>query len=517
MKKILELLKEEKNKAFKNGLYHYIQVHFAYNSNHIEGSTLTKEQTRLIYENDSFLAQDNQIIKTNDILEAKNHFRAFDFILDNVYEPITKDLMKKIHFLVKQNCTDIQSIGEFKKKQNFVGNIKTTPPGAIKQKIKELLEYYTDKVSFEDIIDFHFHFETIHPFEDGNGRVGRLLMFKECLKNNLIPFIIDEEHKLFYYRGLKEYKNTKGYLIDTCLSCQDKFKELLKYFEMDIEQNTQTTQHTKEKTMKRAFIFAGTNGAGKTTLYFNELELAKDFGFRINVDEIVSAFGDSRNTQDQIRASKIALKIRQNYILQAKDFNQESTLCGNSIISLFYKLKNENYQINLFYIGLENVQIAKERVKMRVLKGGHNVAENLIEKRYDESLKNFIKISHLCDNIVVFDNTQNYKKLFELNFDKLSIFNEAIWALELLNHLKNIVKNRQIQNTLETQERFNPIQTIQEELSKMPRVKDLTQDFKENLQESFNMKLDENISQNENNCLKEAIKTIKIKGKDDAL
>lgn len=247
MKKILELLKEEKNKAFKNGLYHYIQVHFAYNSNHIEGSTLTKEQTRLIYENDSFLAQDNQIIKTNDILEAKNHFRAFDFILDNVYEPITKDLMKKIHFLVKQNCTDIQSIGEFKKKQNFVGNIKTTPPGAIKQKIKELLEYYTDKVSFEDIIDFHFHLEIIHPFEDGNGRVGRLLMFKECLKNNLIPFIIDEEHKLFYYRGLKEYKNTKGYLIDTCLSCQDKFKELLKYFEMDIEQNTHILNTLRKK------------------------------------------------------------------------------------------------------------------------------------------------------------------------------------------------------------------------------------------------------------------------------
>ena len=126
-------------------------------------------------------------------------------------------------------------------------------------------------------------------------------------------------------------------------------------------------------------------------------------------------------------------------------------------------------------------------------------------------MKNFIKISHLCDNIVVFDNTQNYKKLFELNFDKLSIFNEAIWALELLNHLKNIVKNRQIQNTLETQERFNPIQTMQEELSKMPRVKDLTQNFKENLQESFNMKPDENISQNENNCLEEAIKTTKIR------
>ncbi len=133
--------------------------------------------------------------------------------------------------------------------------------------------------------------------------------------------------------------------------------------------------------MKKAFIFAGTNGAGKTTLYFNELEIAKDFGFRINVDEIVSAFGDSKNTQDQSRASKIALKMRRNYIQQGKDFNQESTLCGNSILSLFHQLKKENYQINLFYIGLENAQIAKERVKMRVLKGGHNVAEKFNRKK----------------------------------------------------------------------------------------------------------------------------------------
>ncbi|WP_270975440.1 zeta toxin family protein [Campylobacter helveticus] len=233
--------------------------------------------------------------------------------------------------------------------------------------------------------------------------------------------------------------------------------------------------------MKKAFIFAGTNGAGKTTLYFNELEIAKDFGLRINVDEIVSAFGDSKNTKDQIRASKIALKMRRNYIQQGKDFNQESTLCGNSILSLFHQLKKEDYQINLFYIGLENAQIAKERVKMRVLKGGHNVAENLIEKRYSESLKNCIKISHLCDNIVVFDNTQSYKKLFQINYDKLTLFNEASWALELFNHLKNLVKDRE--DLKAQQEHINQIMQIQENISSMPRAKDIfTQDLEKNFQ-----------------------------------
>lgn len=248
MKPILEVLIEEKNKALKNGLYHYTQIHFAYNSNHIEGSTLTKEQTRLIYEKDSFLANNEQIIKTNDILEAKNHFKAFDFILDNVYEPINKDFIKRLHFLVKQNCTDIENIGEFKKRQNFVGDIKTTPPHQVEQTLEKLLKNYADKKDLESIIDFHFYFEKIHPFEDGNGRVGRLLMFKECLKNNLIPFIIDEEHRLFYYRGLREYENTKGFLIDTCLSCQDKFKEILEYFNdeaLSVDNNTQKNKLRK--------------------------------------------------------------------------------------------------------------------------------------------------------------------------------------------------------------------------------------------------------------------------------
>lgn len=230
MCELLEFLKREKDKALKNGLYHYIQIHFAYNSNHIEGSTLTKEQTRFIYERDSFLVTHEQIIKTNDILEAKNHFKAFDFILDNAFKDLDKDFLKSLHFLVKQNCTDIENIGEFKKRQNFVGDIKTTPPHQVEKELEKLLKDYANKKDLESIIDFHFYFEKIHPFEDGNGRVGRLLMFKECLKNNIIPFIIDEEHRLFYYRGLKEYERTKGFLRDTCLSCQDKFKEILEYF-----------------------------------------------------------------------------------------------------------------------------------------------------------------------------------------------------------------------------------------------------------------------------------------------
>lgn len=232
MNEIFEILIKEKNNSYKNGLYHFLQIHFAYNSNHIEGSALTNEQTRLIYEKDSFIADSNQIINTNDILEAKNHFKAFDFILENALIDLNVNFIKNLHFLIKKNCTNIKTIGDFKKSPNFVGDIKTTPPNQVLKEMNILLENYKEKNSLEKIIDFHFHFEKIHPFEDGNGRVGRLLMFKECLKNNIIPFVIDEEHRLFYYRGLKEYPNTKGFLIDTCLSCQDKFKEILKYFEI---------------------------------------------------------------------------------------------------------------------------------------------------------------------------------------------------------------------------------------------------------------------------------------------
>lgn len=246
---IYQALISEKNNKIHNRLYHKIQIDFAYNSNHIEGSKLTKDQTRSIFETSSFLADKDQIVKTDDILEAKNHFKAFDFILDSAQENLCIDYLKELHSILKDNCSNITTIGGFKQKQNFVGDIKTTPPKMVEKEISNLLKSYEKKSqkSINDIVDFHFEFEIIHPFEDGNGRVGRLIMFKECLKENIVPFIIDEESRLFYYRGLKEYKQNKGYLLDTCLSCQDKFKEILEYFGVDYN-----ISQTKAKVIKSA-------------------------------------------------------------------------------------------------------------------------------------------------------------------------------------------------------------------------------------------------------------------------
>ncbi len=246
---IYQTLIQEKNNKIRNGLYHKIQIDFAYNSNHIEGSKLTQDQTRSIFETNSFLADKDQIVKTDDILEADNHFKAFNFILDSTRESLSIDYLKELHSILKANCSNITTIGDFKQKQNFVGDIKTTPPKMVEKEISNLIKSYEkiSQKSIDDIVDFHFEFETIHPFEDGNGRVGRLLMFKECLKENIVPFIIDEESRLFYYRGLKEYKQIKGYLIDTCLSCQDKFKETLEYFGVKY-----TTNKTKEKALESA-------------------------------------------------------------------------------------------------------------------------------------------------------------------------------------------------------------------------------------------------------------------------
>ena len=239
--KIYQTLFEEYRNQYKNGLYHKTQILFAYNSNHIEGSTLSEEQTRSIFETNSFIANKEQIIKANDILEAKNHFKAFDFILENANKNISIELIKQLHSIVKKDCSDIKIIGNFKKQQNFVGDIKTTPPQFVNTQIQKLLDSYNENQNktIKELIDFHFHFEKIHPFEDGNGRVGRLLMFKECLKENIIPFIIDEKHKLFYYRGLREYENHQGYLIETCLSCQDDYQNLLNYFGIDLTQKKQ--------------------------------------------------------------------------------------------------------------------------------------------------------------------------------------------------------------------------------------------------------------------------------------
>ena len=234
---LLKQLLEEKEMKLKGGIYHNIQVKFAYNSNHIEGSRLSEEQTRYIYETHSLISNKEEAVSINDINEALNHFRCFDYILENV-NILNENLIKELHKILKTNTSDSLKewfkVGDYKLKPNMVGGKKTVSPSKVKKEIESLLNIYNEKekITFEDIIDFHYKFESIHPFQDGNGRVGRLIMFKECLKHNIIPFIIDEKHKLFYYRGLKEYENEKGFLIDTCLSAQDEFKKLLEFFEI---------------------------------------------------------------------------------------------------------------------------------------------------------------------------------------------------------------------------------------------------------------------------------------------
>ena len=235
---LLKQLIEEKRIKLKGGIYHQIQINFAYNSNHIEGSRLSEDQTRYIYETHSIISNKEETISINDINETLNHFRCFDYILENV-NILTEELIKEIHKILKTNTLDsLQDwfkVGEYKLRPNTVGGKRTTPPSKVKGQMRKLLKEYNEKenITFDDIIEFHYNFESIHPFQDGNGRVGRLIMFKECLRNNIVPFIIDEKYKAFYYRGLKEFEYEKGYLIDTCLSVQDKFKELLDYFEIE--------------------------------------------------------------------------------------------------------------------------------------------------------------------------------------------------------------------------------------------------------------------------------------------
>lgn len=235
---LLKQLIEEKGIKLKGGIYHQIQINFAYNSNHIEGSRLSEDQTRYIYETHSIISNKEETISINDVNETLNHFRCFDYILENV-NILTEELIKEIHKILKTNTLDsLQDwfkVGEYKLRPNTVGGKRTTPPSKVKGEMRKLLKEYNEKenITFDDIIEFHYNFESIHPFQDGNGRVGRLIMFKECLRNNIVPFIIDEKYKAFYYRGLKEFEYEKGYLIDTCLSVQDKFKELLDYFEIE--------------------------------------------------------------------------------------------------------------------------------------------------------------------------------------------------------------------------------------------------------------------------------------------
>ena len=234
---LLERLRAEKKASVKGGIYHKIQIELTYNSNHIEGSKLTHDQTRYIFETNTIGAE-NDALNVDDIIETANHFKCIDMVIDNATYKLTEKFIKELHFTLKSGTSDSRknwfNVGEYKKLPNEVGGKETAKPEDTANKIKELLKSYNqkDEHTLEEIIDFHYRFEIIHPFQDGNGRVGRLIMFKECLKNNIVPFIIDEDLKMFYYRGLSEWNNEKGYLTDTCLAAQDKFKKYLEYFKV---------------------------------------------------------------------------------------------------------------------------------------------------------------------------------------------------------------------------------------------------------------------------------------------
>lgn len=233
---LLSMFKEEKDMQLKGGLYHQTQVKLAYNSNRIEGSILSEEQTRYIYETNTIAVSIEEATPIDDIIETINHFQCFDYMIDVAELELSETIIKEFHKLIKCNTTDSRkewfNLGDYKSKPNMVGDSKTTPPSKVNGEISKLITDYRmiENVTFEDIVDFHFRFESIHPFQDGNGRVGRMIMFKECLKWNITPFIIDEKFKIFYYRGLKEYPKETGYLIDTCYAAQDEYTKLIDYF-----------------------------------------------------------------------------------------------------------------------------------------------------------------------------------------------------------------------------------------------------------------------------------------------
>ena len=239
---LLDILKEQKVSKYSGGIYHKTQINLTYNSNHIEGSRLSHDQTRYIFETNT-IGLENEVLNVDDILETANHFRCIDMIIDHAKDVLSEKFIKELHFVLKNGTSDSRKewfvVGDYKKIPNEVGGMNTTLPEEVAQRMKELLKEYNDKKekSFEDILDFHVRFERIHPFQDGNGRVGRLILFKECLNYNIVPFIIDDHLKMFYYRGLKEWDYEKGYLIDTCLSAQDKYKAYLDYFRIAYENN----------------------------------------------------------------------------------------------------------------------------------------------------------------------------------------------------------------------------------------------------------------------------------------
>ena len=232
---LLDILRDQKEGKYSGGIYHRTQIDLTYNSNHMEGSRLTRNQTRYIFETNT-VGVENEVLNVDDVIETVNHFRCIDLVIDHAGDILSEKFIKKLHLTLKNGTSDSRkdwfAVGEYKKIPNEMGGMDTALPEEVADKMKTLLKEYNviKEKTLEDILDFHVKFERIHPFQDGNGRVGRLIMFKECLKRNIVPFIIEDNLKLFYYRGLKEWDNEKGYLTDTCLTAQDKYKTYLNYF-----------------------------------------------------------------------------------------------------------------------------------------------------------------------------------------------------------------------------------------------------------------------------------------------
>lgn len=232
---LLLALREQMESNMRGGIYHRTQIDLTYNSNHIEGSRLSKEQTRYIYETNTIGVTD-EAVSVDDIIETTNHFRCIDFVIEHAEEPLTEEMIKRLHALLKAGTSDADrpwfAVGEYKRLPNEVGGKETAAPEDVPAAMRALLQEYTGKrqVSLEEILDFHYRMEMIHPFQDGNGRVGRLIIFKECLAHHIVPFIITEELKMYYYRGLDRWEEVRGYLLDTCLTAQDRYRAILDYF-----------------------------------------------------------------------------------------------------------------------------------------------------------------------------------------------------------------------------------------------------------------------------------------------
>lgn len=239
---LLSVLQREKQSRLPGGIYHRVQIDLTYNSNHIEGSRLSREQTRFIFETNT-IGIEKQAVNVDDVVETANHFRCIDMVIDDANRALSQAMIKRLHEILKSGTSDSRqdwfAVGEYKKLPNEVGGQETVAPEDVENRMRALLNAYNAKTrkTLRDLLDFHVQFESIHPFQDGNGRVGRLILFKECLKNDIVPFIITDDLKMFYDRGIREWKMEPGYLTDTCLTAQDHFKALMDYFRIPYAPN----------------------------------------------------------------------------------------------------------------------------------------------------------------------------------------------------------------------------------------------------------------------------------------